>query len=101
MRQHTVAGERILGATECMRPVARLVRAAHERWDGLGYPDGLARRGDPARRPHHLRLRRLRRDAQRRALQGADVARATRSPSCAAAPGTQFDPRVVEVLAKP
>ena len=41
MRQHTVAGERILGAAESMRPVARLVRAAHERWDGRGYPDGL------------------------------------------------------------
>jgi len=36
MRQHTVAGERILGAAESMRPVARLVRAAHERWDGRG-----------------------------------------------------------------
>ena len=42
MRQHTVAGERILGASESMRPVARVVRASHERWDGRGYPDGLA-----------------------------------------------------------
>jgi HD-GYP domain-containing protein (c-di-GMP phosphodiesterase class II) len=24
-----------------MRPVARLVRSAHERYDGSGYPDGL------------------------------------------------------------
>ena len=42
MRQHTVAGERILGSSESMRPVARVVRASHERWDGRGYPDGLA-----------------------------------------------------------
>ena len=25
-----------------LRPVARIVRATHERWDGGGYPDGLA-----------------------------------------------------------
>ena len=42
MRQHTVIGDRILQASPAMRPVARLVRASHERWDGRGYPDGLA-----------------------------------------------------------
>jgi two-component system cell cycle response regulator len=42
MRQHSVIGERILGAAPAMRPVARLVRASHERFDGGGYPDGLA-----------------------------------------------------------
>jgi two-component system cell cycle response regulator len=42
MRQHMVAGERILGVAESMRPVARIVRTSHERWDGRGYPDGLA-----------------------------------------------------------
>jgi two-component system cell cycle response regulator len=41
MRRHTVIGERILGAAPALRPVARLVRASHERWDGDGYPDGL------------------------------------------------------------
>jgi HD-GYP domain-containing protein (c-di-GMP phosphodiesterase class II) len=25
-----------------LRPVASAVRASHERWDGTGYPDGLA-----------------------------------------------------------
>ena len=42
MRQHTVIGERILNADPVMQPVARLVRSSHERWDGDGYPDGLA-----------------------------------------------------------
>jgi diguanylate cyclase (GGDEF)-like protein len=42
MRQHTILGERILNAAPALRPVARLVRASHERWDGTGYPDRLA-----------------------------------------------------------
>jgi diguanylate cyclase (GGDEF)-like protein len=42
MRQHPVIGERILNADPVLQPIARLVRASHERWDGTGYPDGLA-----------------------------------------------------------
>jgi diguanylate cyclase (GGDEF)-like protein len=42
MRQHPVIGERILGAIPGMARVARVVRHQHERWDGNGYPDGLA-----------------------------------------------------------
>jgi diguanylate cyclase (GGDEF)-like protein len=42
MRQHTIIGERILNVAPALRPIARLVRASHERWDGQGYPDGLA-----------------------------------------------------------
>lgn len=42
MREHTRVGERILLGTPALRPVAGLVRASHERWDGRGYPDGLA-----------------------------------------------------------
>ena len=42
MRQHCAIGERILNADPVLQPVARLVRASHERWDGGGYPDGLA-----------------------------------------------------------
>jgi HD-GYP domain-containing protein (c-di-GMP phosphodiesterase class II) len=41
IRQHTVLGERILSAAPALRPVASIVRATHERWDGHGYPDGL------------------------------------------------------------
>jgi len=43
MRQHTVIGERIIQAAGLpLEGVAQLVRSSHERWDGTGYPDGLA-----------------------------------------------------------
>jgi two-component system, cell cycle response regulator len=42
MRRHPLIGERILLAAPALRPVARLVRASHERWDGSGYPDRLS-----------------------------------------------------------
>ena len=41
IRQHTLLGERILSAAPALRPIATIVRATHERWDGLGYPDGM------------------------------------------------------------
>ena len=41
MRTHTLIGERMLSVAPALAPVARLVRASHERWDGSGYPDGL------------------------------------------------------------
>jgi HD-GYP domain-containing protein (c-di-GMP phosphodiesterase class II) len=44
VRNHTILGERILQGAPALRPIARLVRASHERWDGTGYPDRL--RGD-------------------------------------------------------
>jgi HD-GYP domain-containing protein (c-di-GMP phosphodiesterase class II) len=42
MRQHTIVGARIIAAAPELAPVAAIVRARHERWDGAGYPDGLA-----------------------------------------------------------
>jgi len=41
IRRHPVAGERIIAAAPALGPVAKLVRASHERWDGTGYPDRL------------------------------------------------------------
>ena len=41
VHQHTVLGERILSAAPALRPVATIVRATHEHWDGGGYPDGV------------------------------------------------------------
>ena len=43
MRRHTLAGEAILRPIADLRDVLPIVRGSHERWDGRGYPDGLAR----------------------------------------------------------
>ena len=95
IRQHTVIGERILEAAPSLLPVAKLVRASHERWDGSGYPDRLAGESIPlgARivsacdafdamitvRPY------------RGAMQAEEALSELRENS-----GTQFDPDVVE-----
>jgi diguanylate cyclase (GGDEF)-like protein len=42
MRRHTIIGERIISAAPELRSVGRIVRSSHERFDGCGYPDGLA-----------------------------------------------------------
>ncbi len=47
MREHTVIGERILAAAPALYDVAAIVRSSHERFDGHGYPDGLAGEGIP------------------------------------------------------
>ena len=43
IRRHTLIGERIVSAVPALASVAGLIRSSHERWDGAGYPDGLAR----------------------------------------------------------
>lgn len=42
MRTHTTAGEQICKAMKSLAPVLPIIRNHHERWDGSGYPDGLA-----------------------------------------------------------
>ena len=42
IRRHPLVGERILSAAPALLPVAKIVRATHEHWDGSGYPDGVA-----------------------------------------------------------
>jgi response regulator RpfG family c-di-GMP phosphodiesterase len=98
MRQHTVVGERILAAADSMRPVAGLVRSSHERWDGRGYPDGLMGEEIPLGARivcvcdafDAMRSRRPYKAPMTVAEAVAELRR------CA---GSQFDPRVVEVLA--
>ena len=44
MRTHTTIGEQIIGEhhSELLQLAARIARHHHEKWDGTGYPDGLA-----------------------------------------------------------
>jgi diguanylate cyclase (GGDEF)-like protein len=99
MRRHPLIGERILLAAPALRPVARLVRSSHERWDGGGYPDGL--RGDEI--PLGARI-----VSVCDAFDAMTTERAYREPipegeaidelrRCA---GTQFDPLVVEAFCR-
>jgi diguanylate cyclase (GGDEF)-like protein len=97
--RHTIIGERILGAASALRPVATLVRASHEHYDGNGYPDGLRGHEIPlgarivsvcdaydamtSDRPYQ------------RSLEHADALAELRR--CA---GTQFDPAVVDAFCR-
>jgi diguanylate cyclase (GGDEF)-like protein len=98
MRRHTVIGEDILAVAPALRNVGRLVRASHERWDGRGYPDGLARGEIPL-------------GARIVAVCDAFSAMVQERPYKAGLPpeealdeirrsaGTHFDPRVVDAFA--
>ena len=97
IEQHTVIGDQILAPIEFLRDVRPLVRGGHERWDGAGYPDGLA--------GEHIPLGAriifacdaydaMTTDRPYRAALDDEVAAA----ELAANAGTQFDPEVVEAL---
>jgi diguanylate cyclase (GGDEF)-like protein len=97
MKQHTIIGERILRSIPGMGGTAKIVRHEHERWDGTGYPDGIAGEAIPIGSRIILTC-----DAYhamtsdrpyRRALSHADaLEELTRNA------GTQFDPEVVGIL---
>jgi response regulator RpfG family c-di-GMP phosphodiesterase len=47
MRTHPVIGADLVGRMDAVAHLAPAIRAEHERWDGTGYPDGLAREAIP------------------------------------------------------
>jgi HD-GYP domain-containing protein (c-di-GMP phosphodiesterase class II) len=48
MQTHTIHGQALLGRVGGkLARVGQVVRSCHERWDGRGYPDGLAGEGIP------------------------------------------------------
>ena len=60
MQEHPVTGSKIVREIEFLGAARDVIRSHHERWDGTGYPDGLAGDGDPAlgarlRRRRHAR----------------------------------------------
>jgi HD-GYP domain-containing protein (c-di-GMP phosphodiesterase class II) len=95
---HTIEGEKLLARVGgLLGEIGRIVRSCHERYDGRGYPDGLA--GEQI--PHVARIV---------ACCDAFHAMTTDRPYRKAIPleraldelragsGTQFDPKVVDVL---
>jgi putative nucleotidyltransferase with HDIG domain len=97
MHQHTVVGEEILSSVAELEEVGRLVRHSHERWDGGGYPDGIAGSDIPigsriifcADAFHAIRCDRPYRAGRSAREALAEIRR------CA---GTQFDPHVTAAL---
>jgi HD-GYP domain-containing protein (c-di-GMP phosphodiesterase class II) len=98
MRTHTIAGQRMLDRVGgFLRDVGAVVRGSHERWDGGGYPDGLAGAAIPLEARiitvcdayNAMTTTRPYREALAAAAAAAELVR------CA---GTQFDPAVVEAL---
>ena len=100
VKTHTIEGQRMLARIGgFMREVGQLVRSHHERWDGTGYPDGLAAEEIPL----EARIvsacdtwNAMRTDRAYRPALSYEAAFAELR-ACA---GTQLDPHLVEVLAK-
>ncbi len=99
MKIHPVVGAEIVEQVRFPYPVAPIVRAHHEKWDGSGYPDGLSGEQIPigARILSAVDcLDALASDRQyRRALPLDEAIKVVEKES-----GIAFDPRVVEVLAR-
>jgi ribonuclease P protein subunit RPR2 len=97
MERHTIIGVQILRGVDFLGEAKAVVRSHHERWDGNGYPDGLARDDIP------LAARVF---AVADTLDALTTDRPYRpaSPLCASREiisslaGTQFDPAVVEAF---
>jgi len=97
IRDHTVCGQRILQSVPELTDIGDIVRHSHERWDGAGYPDGLAGEEIPlesrivfcADAFHAIRCDRPYRRGRSAAVALGELRRHS---------GTQFDPTVVEAL---
>jgi two-component system cell cycle response regulator len=99
MHQHPVIGERILNAAPALRSVAKLVRASHERWDGSGYPDGLAGTEIPLGARIIAVCDAFEAITSSRVYQSARTREEAMSELRRGA-GTQFDPVVVDALCR-
>ena len=97
IKDHPVIGERIIHSLDFLETVRKIIRHHHERWDGAGYPDGVAREDIPL-------LSRIMAVADSYdAMTTARPYRGALSPEKAVAElkncsDSQFDPRLVEVF---
>lgn len=99
MRRHPVIGEEIVRGIDFLGSARQVVRSHHERWDGDGYPDGLA--GEKIPLPARVfavadTLDALTTDRPYRAAASFEEARAV----IEAETGTQFDPDVARTFAE-
>ena len=97
MRQHPIVGERIIAGTPGLSHLAPAVRAEHERWNGSGYPDGLAGEQIPLASRITLACDALHAMTSDRPYRSA----LTLQDACdelRACAGSQFDPRVIRAL---
>ncbi len=98
IRTHTVEGQRMLERIGgLMSDVGEIVRASHERWDGTGYPDGLAGEEIPFEARIVAACDAFNAMTTNRSYRRAMPERAALEELRDNA-GTQFDPRVVAVL---
>ena len=97
VRRHPIVGEELVRRIDQLADVAFVIRHHHERWDGHGYPDGLAATAIP------LEARIVGAVDAWLAMRSDRAYRAKRSTASALAElrrcaGTQFDPAVVDAL---
>jgi two-component system, cell cycle response regulator len=98
MQRHSEIGERIVAAAPTLEATAPIVRAAHERPDGQGYPDGLVLADIPISSRIIAVVDAF--DAMtsdrsyQKAMRPADALAELRRHA-----GTQFDPAVIEAFA--
>ena len=97
LRQHPVIGAEVISHIPALRMLSPLIRSHHERWDGKGYPDGLAGNQIPIGARIIAVADAFRALTADRPYQHCRTLEAaiTELRRCA---GTQFDPDIVEAL---
>jgi two-component system cell cycle response regulator len=98
MRHHTVVGASILSAAPALARVADIVAATHERYDGSGYPRGLAGAEIPTASQIVFACDAFEAMISERPF-GEAKAEVDALRELRACAGTQFDPRVVDAFA--
>ena len=99
MRRHPIVGADVVERIHGLAHLAPIIRSHHERWDGVGYPDGLS--GEEI--PMGARILAVA-DADE-AMTAGRVYQEARDPDWALSEiqrcaGSQFDPRVVEAMVR-